>query len=210
MKNFLIVFGWITASFLTLFVGGITASVVNNSHNREPVVLSAQIAPESRPLSMPGESGKVQGLATSIQTGDARPIIIEQYMEAWNAPMVGYGQFITDKADELAEKHNLNSTYLAFLIVAIGQKESNLGKLMPSDDCHNAWGWGIHAAGTLCFDSWEEGIDTVMSGIAQKYMVEQGLNTPEEIMQRYTPHSPEGAWAKGVTQFLKDLEYANY
>jgi hypothetical protein len=76
---------------------------------------------------------------------------------------------------------------------------------MP-ENCYNAWGWGIHSAGTLCFDSWEHAIPTYMNSFAKEYMHKQGLNTPEAIMRRYTPHSPNGAWAKNVSHFLHLIE----
>jgi hypothetical protein len=95
-----------------------------------------------------------------------------------------------------------------YLIVAIAQQESNLGKIMPPN-CHNAWGWGIHSAGTLCFDSWNEGINTFVSGLSEKYLA-YGLHTPEEIMTKYNATSPNGAWAKGVNQFLEELQSGNW
>lgn len=95
-----------------------------------------------------------------------------------------------------------------YLVVAIAQQESNLGKITPPS-CYNAWGWGIHTASTLCFDSWQEGINTFTEGLSEKYLA-YGLKTPEEIMTRYNATSPGGAWAKGVTQFLEELESGNF
>lgn len=139
-------------------------------------------------------------IKTALASQDARPLVIERYFERYSSPMVGTGQFIVDNADA----HNVDP----YLVVAIAQQESNLGKLMP-EACHNAWGWGIHSEGTLCFDSWKEGILTFIEGIAQSYHA-YGLYSPEELMSKYVPHSPEGAWAKGVTQFLSELETGDF
>jgi hypothetical protein len=146
----------------------------------------------------------VTELKTAMKTKDARPVVIENYLRRYQSPMVGFGAYIVTKAQELGQQYSVDPTYLAYLTIAIAQNESNLGKKMP-DNCHNAWGYGIHSAGTLCFENWEEGISRFMTGVAEDFIAERGLETPEEIMTRYTPHSPNGAWARGVNQFLNDL-----
>lgn len=139
-------------------------------------------------------------IKTAFATEDARPLLIERYFARYGSPMAGLGDFIV----QTSETYGVDP----YLVIAIAQKESNLGKLMPPD-CHNAWGWGIHSAGTLCFDSWEEGITTFVSGLSSKYLA-YGLRTPEEIMTKYNPISPNGAWAVGVNQFLNELNSGDF
>lgn len=139
-------------------------------------------------------------IKTAIATQDARPVIINKYFERYSSPMAGMGNYITSIADEQGVD--------PYLVVAIAQQESNLGKITPPD-CYNAWGWGIHTAGTLCFDSWDEGISVFTQGISNSYHA-YGLYTPDEIMTKYVPHSPGGAWAKGVNQFLDNLETGDW
>jgi len=139
-------------------------------------------------------------IKTALATQDARPLVIEKYFNHYNSPMRGLGEYIVKVGDD----YSVNP----YLVVAIAQQESNLGKLMPPD-CHNAWGWGIHSEGTLCFDTWKEGISTYVQGIAEGYHA-YNLYTPDEIMTKYVPHSPGGAWAKGVNQFLEDLETGSW
>lgn len=134
-------------------------------------------------------------IKTAIASEDARPILIERYLKHYQSPMAGNADYII----KISDRFNVDP----YLVVAIAQQESNLGKLMPPN-CHNAWGWGIHSAGTLCFDTWEEGINTFVSGLSEKYLA-YGLKTPEEIMTKYNATSPNGAWAKGVSQFLEEL-----
>ena len=134
-------------------------------------------------------------IKTALAKEDARPTLINNYLSHYNSPMTGMGDYIVKTSDVFGLD--------PYLVVAIAQQESNLGKLMPPD-CHNAWGWGIHSAGTLCFDSWNEGINTFIKGISEKYLA-YGLQTPEQIMTKYNPTSPGGAWAKGVNQFLEEL-----
>ncbi len=92
------------------------------------------------------------------------------------------------------------------LLVSIAQCESNLGKKMP-ENCNNPFGWGIHSKGTLCFDTWEAGYQTVAEGLRKKYF-NQGYENAEDIMTLYTPASLEknGSWAICVNQFLQELQ----
>ncbi|MEI6690599.1 MAG: hypothetical protein WCL07_02500 [bacterium] len=134
-------------------------------------------------------------IKSAIASEDARPIIIERYLRHYSSPMLTYSGKIVGTAD----KYGVDP----YLVVAIAQQESNLGKITPPS-CHNAWGWGIHSAGTLCFDNWDEGIETFTRGLSDKYIA-YGLQTPEEIMTKYNATSPGGAWSKGVSQFLDEL-----
>ena len=135
-------------------------------------------------------------IKSAIASEDARPILIERYLRHYKSPMLSY----THKIVNISDKNGVDP----YLVVAIAQQESNLGKITPPS-CYNAWGWGIHTAGTLCFDNWDEGLETFTKGLSDKYLA-YGLKTPEEIMTKYNATSPGGAWAKGVTQFLEELE----
>ena len=50
-------------------------------------------------------------------------------------------------------------------------------------------------------------METVAKTLKTKY-IDIGLDTPEKIMAKYTPPSLKigGPWAKGVNQFMTDLE----
>lgn len=143
--------------------------------------------------SLPSEFPKVSGVA---EVGDARPQLIKQYFIRYNSPLVGLSDYIVQKADEYGIDYRL--------IPAIAQQESNLCKIIPPET-YNCWGWGIHSRGTLGFDSYEEAIDTVMLGLKKEY-IDKGLTTPDTIWKKYTPSSPDGAWAKGVNQFMAEME----
>ena len=133
----------------------------------------------------------------SVESGDARPVIIAKYLEKYSSPMKPYDQ-IAQKIVQVSDQQGLDWR----LLIAIAQQESNLGKKMP-ENCNNPFGYGIHSRGTLCFETWEEGVEKVAAGLKKKYL-DEGLETPEEIMAKYTPLS-SGSWAYGVSQFLEDL-----
>lgn len=142
--------------------------------------------------SLPREFPTVSG---SVQAVDARPEIIRNYLDRYNSPLLGLEGYLVAKADEYDMDYRL--------IPAIGQQESNLCKIIPPET-YNCWGWGIHSKGTLGFNSYEEAIDTVMKGIKTQY-IDKGLTTPDTIWTKYTPNSPDGAWAKGVNQFMAEM-----
>ena len=94
-----------------------------------------------------------------------------------------------------------------YWIVAIAQQESNLCKKIP-EGSHNCWGYGIHKRGTLSFDSYELSLKSYAEYLKREYF-DKGLNTPELIMSKYCPSS-NGSWAKGVWQFINEMEEGRF
>lgn len=143
----------------------------------------------SLPAMLPAVSGEVGA-------SDARTEIVKQYLESYNSPLTPYA----DEIVQVSDKYGLDYR----LLPAIAQQESNLCKIIPPDT-YNCWGWGIHSAGTLGFDSFSEGIEVVAKGLKTKY-IDKGYVTVEEIMSKYNPTSPGGAWGKGVQSFMEKME----
>jgi len=135
-------------------------------------------------------------MSDAIQTGDARPIIIEKYLEKYNSPLLPYADVLLAASEEYEVDYRL--------IVAIAQCESNLCKKSPPDS-YNCWGF---ENGSTEFLSWEQAIYQVAKTLREDYLNE-GMETPEEIMPKYAPPSVEkgGPWAKCVNQFIEELEY---
>jgi hypothetical protein len=134
-------------------------------------------------------------VSAEIVEEDARPQIIRSFLLSYKSPLTPYSEFIVETAD----KYGIDWK----LLPAIAMKESGLCKIIP-EESYNCWGWGIHSAGTLRFNSYEEGIDTVSKGIRENY-VDIGLVTIEEIMSKWIPHSPNGAWAEGVRIYMAQM-----
>ena len=135
-------------------------------------------------------------VSDQVEASDARPGIIRNYLKRYNSPLIGKEDYIVKKSDEYGLDFRL--------IPAIAQQESNLCKIIPPKT-HNCWGWGIHSRGTLGFESYEEAIDAVSFGLKTDY-IDKGFTTPDTIWTKYTPSSPDGAWAKGVNQFMEEME----
>jgi hypothetical protein len=134
-----------------------------------------------------------------IGSDDARPVIIKKYLEKYNSPLVPYSDLIF----KVSQDYNFEY----YWIVAIAQQESNLCKKAP-EDSHNCWGYGIHKRGTLKFDNYELAIKSYADYLKREYF-DKGLNTPELIMQKYCPSS-NGSWARGVWQFIEEMENGTY
>lgn len=146
---------------------------------------------------LPEETGII---AYTLKIEDSTPLIIEKYLKHFNSPLLPYADLIV--------KSSVKSGVNPKLIVAIAQQESNLGKNSPLD-CFNAWGWGIHARGTKCYESWEESIQNVIDGIAKKYCAKGYCDDPCVMMKKYTPNS-NGSWCFGVNQFLREMELGDF
>lgn len=131
----------------------------------------------------------------TMESADSRIFLISQYLKRYNSPL-------TELAPEIVR---ISDTYsLDYrLLVAIAQQESNLCKIIPVDS-YNCWGWGIHSKGSLGFSSYKEAFHTVAKGLRENYL-DQGYTTPDKIMTKYTPSSP-GTWARGVNQFMEEIE----
>ncbi|KKQ91528.1 MAG: hypothetical protein UU16_C0046G0003 [Candidatus Woesebacteria bacterium GW2011_GWA2_40_7] len=138
---------------------------------------------------------KLPTISSEVGKADARPEIVKQYLEYYHSPLVPYANLIVAVSD----KYSIDFR----LISAIAQQESNLCKIIPPGS-YNCWGWGITSVGTLGFDSYEDGIETVSKGLRENYL-NKGYITINDIMSKYTPQS-NGSWANGVSQFMAEME----
>lgn len=134
-------------------------------------------------------------VATNVQLTDGRVANLKSFFRKYNSPLYPFASLIVDISDQYRFDYRL--------LPAIAMQESNLCRVIP-DDSHNCWGWGIYGDTVTKFDSYEEAIQTVASGIKQNYL-DKGLVTTSAIMAKYTPSS-SGSWAHGVNTFLRMLE----
>lgn len=130
-----------------------------------------------------------------IEAKDARVEMVRQFFAKYKSPLEPHAKEVVDTAD----KYGLDFR----LIPAIAMQESTLCKKAPKDS-YNCWGFGIYGGKVTRFDNYSDGIETVTKTLALKYK-KDGLHTPEEIMQRYTPSS-NGSWAQGVNIVLNSLK----
>lgn len=129
-----------------------------------------------------------------IEQKDARVQIVRQFFERYASPLEPYAKDVITYADKYGLDYRL--------IPAIAMQESNLCKKAP-DNSHNCWGYGIYGKKITMFESYKEGIAQVTKTLSIHYK-EQGLETPDEIMSKYTP-SNTGSWAASVNFFMNQL-----
>ena len=137
-------------------------------------------------------------ITAEIYSADARPEIIRKYLKKYHSPLEPFA----DQVVEIGDKYDIDPR----LLVAIAQQESNLCKKAP-ESSDNCWGFGIHSGKVTSFDDYPQAVDAVARWLAKK--AKAGMETPEKIMVKYNPPSIEsgtGAWAKGVNQFLQELQ----
>lgn len=126
---------------------------------------------------------------------DARIEIVRQFFERYDSPLEPHATTVVEAAD----LYDLDFR----LIPAIAMQESNLCKKAPLDS-NNCWGFGIYGTKVLTFDSYQDAIYAVTRTLALNYIAD-GLDTPYEIMTRYTPQS-NGSWAESVEYFMNQLQ----
>lgn len=133
--------------------------------------------------------------SAAIVAEDARSILIDTFLAKYHSPMGEIGSAVVTTADRYG---------LPFwLVPAIAQCESNLGKHIP-EGSNNAWGWGVYGDKITQFTSWQQGVEKVSAGLSQNYL-NKGFSSPEEIMKKYTPSS-NGSWATCINEFLNELK----
>lgn len=126
---------------------------------------------------------------------DARVELVRQFFSQHASPLLPYAQDVIESAD----KYDLDFR----LIPAIAMQESNLCKKIITGS-NNCWGFGIYGGKVTRFKDYAEGIEVVTKTLAKNYK-SAGLDTPDEIMKKYTP-SNNGAWAYSVNYFMEQLQ----
>lgn len=189
MNKFYLIFFFVVSP-LFLFVSLVSLKAFSFTGISTSSVLASQTTQE--------EIISPQTVSYRLISADARPIIIRNYLKKYNSPLESQYQNIV----AISDKYSLDYR----LLVAIAQQESNLCKVIPPKS-HNCWGYGIYGDNVVYFDDYLQALETVARTLKTQYL-DKGLNTPEEIMAKYTPPSLEkgGSWAKGINQFLSDLE----
>ena len=137
----------------------------------------------------------VPNLRLSVTSRDARVLLVSNFLKKYDSPLLPYANQVV----EISDKYHLDYR----LLVAIAMQESGLCKKIPPRS-YNCWGYGIYGDLVTRFDSYPDGMETVANGLKKNY-IDHGLDTPEEIMAKYTPPS-QGSWAFGVKKVMDALE----
>ena len=142
-----------------------------------------------------------QTIADVVEIADARSESIKQFIVRHNPKLLESDASFHEKLVTIADTEGLDYR----LLPAIAMNESGLCRVIP-ENSYNCLGLGVHSQGTWHFSSYEENFATA-AAILKKNYIDRGLVTPELIMTKYTPNSPNGAWAKAVNQFMNEIRY---
>lgn len=179
-----------TFFLLTPLVLVLSMSLFSNSYNKTGFVVVNQ-NPKFAYAALPAASGT---LKVSVFEQDARLTAVKEFFKRYKSDLLPYADDVILAADKYGIDYRL--------IPAIAMQESNLCKKAPKDS-YNCWGFGIYGKKVTRFDNYKDAIDTVTKTLASKYKA-NGLETPEQIMTKYTPGS-NGSWADGVNHFMDQL-----
>lgn len=135
------------------------------------------------------------------ETADSRPLLLKKYIERYNKKLLEINPDFHYDLVTIADRHQIDFR----LLPAIAMKESGMCRAIP-DGSFNCLGLGVHSKGTWKFESYEANFDKAAE-ILKKNYIDRGLVTPEQIMTKYTPHSPNGEWARGVNQFMSEIQF---
>lgn len=165
-------------------------SLFSKSYNKAGFIVVNQ-NPKFAYAALPAASGT---LKVSVSEQDARLTAVKEFFKRYKSDLLPYADDVIIAADKYGIDYRL--------IPAIAMQESNLCKKVPKDS-YNCWGFGIYGKKVTRFDNYKDAIDTVTKTLASKYKA-NGLETPEQIMTKYTPGS-NGSWANGVNHFMDQL-----
>lgn len=191
------------AAIVSLFFVIIGTGYHYYRHQSLPFVPSSQVqAQDLVQMSATPKFAESSGVMIAVDPGDARPLLIAQFLEEHDSPLKPYdyfGRFLTQLADE----HELDFR----LLPSIAMQESNVCKKIPPGS-FNCLGLGVHSRGTWHFDRYEDNFRAAAE-ILKKNYIDIGLVTPELIQRKYTPSS-NGSWQFAVNHFMDEIETADF
>jgi hypothetical protein len=200
MPKLYLILGWIVSTVATIVVASLSVQALIVAQ-KEPIVLDSFYQPmvASSEVAYTPTVGEVKGIETTMAGEDARAEIVANFLERHDSPLLPadeYGRKLVD----IADRHGIDFRFLP----AIAMQESNLCKKIPPGS-YNCLGFGIHERGTLMFDNYEANFERAARELKANY-IDQGLDTPEKIMHKYTPSS-NGSWAESVKQWMAEMRY---
>ncbi len=192
MPKFILLVSFLTITPIVLLVTIIfSLSIAYNAydHNKKAMV---EKTPGVAYAALPTNENV---FAAKFIASDARVEMVRQFLARYKSPLEPYAEHIVTTAD----KYNIDHR----LIPAIAMQESGLCK-KNRQESFNCWGFGVYGKKYHHFDNYEQAIDAVTQTLAVKY-IGKGLDTPDEIMTKYTPSS-NGSWAFSVNHFMAQMQ----
>lgn len=146
-------------------------------------------------------SGTEQVLGATIQAGDARSLLLYNFLSKNESPLAKFSDYIIDRAEQYHIDYRL--------VPAIAMCESTGGKRIPSKNSFNAWGISVETGQITGknFDNWTHAIDWVSKYLHEKYFA-KGITSLVDIGAIYAPPSVANgnSWANCVEFFMGEIQ----
>jgi hypothetical protein len=194
-QKYLLPFVWFPITAVLLFLNlTLLANLSAKSHtvaaNKD---LTAKVSTSS--------FGSEQVLGATVQAGDARELLLYNFLAQNESPLAKYADYLVDRANA----YNIDYR----LVASIAMCESTGGKRIPSKDSFNAWGISVETGQTSGknFNSWTHAIDWVSKYMAEKYY-NRGITDLIDIGAIYAPPSVANgnSWATCVQYFMDEIQ----
>ncbi len=193
-KSLLVVL-WFPLTFILLLVN----LTLLGASSKQDLMRSNQY-PSRSSQQITAMAGSAQVLGSSITAGDARGLLLKEFLEGHNSPMAPYADLLVQKADANGIDFRL--------VVSIAMCESNLGKRIPSMDSFNPFGIAVYTGQQhgKKFKDWEHAITWVSEYLRTKFY-DRGISDLMDIGAIYAPPSVENgySWTKCVKQFIEKI-----
>lgn len=138
-----------------------------------------------------------KGIETDIiikQKRIDRVKVLENFFDKYKSPLKDNAKTFVDVADKYGIDYKL--------LPAISCMESSCGKKLIANS-YNPFGWGIYGRNAIYFNNYDDAIETVGKGIAEKY-ISRGFDSVKKIAPIYTPPN-SNHWESGVSYFIAKI-----
>lgn len=191
MRKIFLLSGFFFLTPLVLILSFFFLSFITSQKNHSFTLLTGK-SPKVAYAAIPGAQ---QTIILKINSEDARVGAVKDFFAYYKSALTPYAQTVVSAAD----KYDIDYR----LLPAIAMQESTLCKKTPKNS-FNCWGFGIYGKKVTRFSNYKEAIEAVSKTLGLKYKA-AGLETPEQIMTKYTPSSPNGSWAQGISRTMERL-----
>lgn len=173
----------------------IVFSIISLSNPKKIFAKQQAFVERSAAISMENSSyGNILAQTSNATYDNYHTQILHAYLLQENSPLAAYAsEFVSQ-----ARQYNLDWK----LVAAISGVESTFGQQIPTGS-YNACGWGIYGTKSIYFNSWQQGIDTISSGLRQQYMNKWGAGDVFSIGRIYSSSS---AWPYHVEYFMNQIQ----
>ena len=157
-------------------------------------------APMKTNFQLTAAGGTSQVLSATIESGDARVLLVESFLNKHNSPMSPYAGNIVWEADRFGIDFRLAPS--------IAMCESGAGKRMPKKTEFNAFGIAVYTGQVKgkAFTSWPHAISWVSQYPKERYY-DRGITDLRAIGEIWAPPSVNTgySWTNCVESFMNSI-----